>query len=95
MLSPQAFLRKQWLEKFLEGCQLPLPLASQPGGEGGGAAGVLGPRGLLQDCCIAWHPEGGFLFILGPQLQEGWVSSVVLECRVCSLQGARLGVSTK
>lgn len=92
MLALQGFLCKQWLERILKGCQLPFPLALQPGEKAGLLWCCWGHRGckaavmLLQDHFVPWHPQGGFVFIPSPELQEGWVSSVPLKCRVCSLQ---------
>lgn len=53
VLSPQGFLCKQWLEKFLEGCRLPFPLAFQPGGEGRVAVVLLGALGLQSSSSAA------------------------------------------
>lgn len=62
-------LCKQWLEKFLEGCQLPLPRALQQGGEENRPAVVLlGALVVLQNHLITWHVQSGSVFILSPEL---------------------------
>lgn len=65
----QGLLCKQWLENFLEGCQLPLPWALQHGGEEDRPAVVLlGALRLLPNHLITWHVQSGSVFILSPEL---------------------------
>lgn len=65
----QGLLCKQWLENFLEGCQLPLAWALQHGGEEDRPAVVLlGALGLLPNHLITWHVQSGSVFILSPEL---------------------------
>lgn len=86
-------------KNFWRVVSFPFPWFSSPGEEEGllrccwGRWGCKAAAVLLQDHVGTWHPQGGFMFIPSPPLQEGWVSSVPLKCRVCSLQRAGLGVS--
>lgn len=65
----QGLLCKQWLENFLEGCQLPFSRTLQHGGEEDRLAVVLlGALGLLSNLLITWHVQSGSVFILSPEL---------------------------